>query len=98
MSAGVRFVNGAVVVKGREYQGNVFGGFRRSTILGCYDNRGRRSAVVDLVVVAAVGVVGVVSVVTKVRKRKAKSKVPTGWLYPATARTRCQPLLQIRNM
>ena len=33
-------MNEAVVVKGREYQGNVFGGFRRSTILGYYDNRG----------------------------------------------------------
>jgi hypothetical protein len=30
MSAGVRHVNETVVVKGREYQGNVFGGFRRS--------------------------------------------------------------------
>jgi len=96
-SAGVRLVNEAVVVKGREYQGNVFGGFRRSTILGCYDNRGRRTAVGDLVVAVA-GVIGVVSVVTKVRKRKAKRKPQMGWLYPASARTRCQPLLQIRNM
>jgi len=75
-SAGVRFVNEAVVVKGRDYQENVFGGFRRSTILGCYDNRGGGTAAVILVVVAAA--VTVVGVVTEVRKRKAKSRAPVG--------------------
>jgi hypothetical protein len=32
-TTGVRHVNEAVVVKGREYQGNVFGGFRRSAAM-----------------------------------------------------------------
>ena len=63
-------MNEAVVVKGREYQGNVFGGFRRSTILGCYDNRGRyggrRRRRRRTLVVAVVGVV------TEAGKRKAK--------------------------
>ena len=72
----MRLVNETVVVKGREYQGNVFDGFRGSTILGCYDNRGRRTAVVVSVVVAVV--VAVAGVVTEVRKRKAKSMAPKG--------------------
>lgn len=89
-------MDGAVVVKAREYQGNVFGGFRRSTILGCYDNGGRQAAVVVVVVVAAVA--AVVGVVTEAGKRKAKRRRRWGGLYPVYARTRCQPLLRIRNM
>lgn len=93
----MRLGNEAVVVKGKEYQGNVFGGFRRSTILGCYDNRGWPSSSVVVVVVAA-AVVEVVGVVTEAGKRKAKrGRRPSG-LYPVGTRTRCEPLLQIRNM
>ena len=57
--------------RGGEYQGNAFGGFRRSTILGCYDNRGEWTAVVVAALVAVAGVV------TEVRKRKTKSRGPT---------------------
>ena len=80
-SAEVRLVSEAVVVKGRKCKGNVFGGFRRSTILGCYDNRGGKTAVVVVVVVVFVifaAVVTVVGVVTEVRKRKTKSRAPMG--------------------
>ena len=86
----MRLVNEVVVVvKGREYQGNVFDGFRGSTILGCYDNRGRRTAVVVSVVVAVV--VAVVGVVTKVRKRKAKSRAPK-WCVIS-----CTPYMPVRD-
>ena len=75
--------------RGGEYQGNAFGGFRRSTILGCYDNRGRRTAVVVSVVVRVVVrvVVAVVGVVTEARKRKAKGRTPKGYVISCIPHT-----------
>lgn len=63
----------AVVVKEREYQGNVFGGFRRSAAMTIATGGEPLLFCWPLVVAAAVAVV---AVVTEVRRRKAKSWAP----------------------
>ena len=72
---------------------NVFGGFRRSAAM-TIGTGGQPFSF--LVVVAAV--VAVVAVLTEAKGGKQRVGCRRCGLYPVYARTRCQPLLQIRNM